>query len=123
MILLTVLFGDVPRIDAKDRVEVYNRSAGFYCVTAHFGFMEIPDVPALLDQCRVVGLQCPLMETSFFLSREQVFVARGQGLRAWRQQLFALMLRNAANATDFFRIPPNRVIELGSHVYLSQKQA
>ena len=123
VLLLTVLFEDVPRIDDKDRVEISSLPAGFYRVTAHFGFMEIPDVPALLDQCRALGLQCPLMESSFFLSREQVFIARGQGLRAWRQQLFALMFKNAANATDFFRIPPNRVIELGSHVYLDPKKS
>ena len=118
VLLLTVVFGDVPRVDDKDRVEISSLPAGFYRVTAHFGFMEIPDVPALLDQCHVLGLQCPLMETSFFLSREQVFLAR----KHWRQQLFALMFKNAANATDFFRIPPNRVIELGSQVYLDPKQ-
>ncbi|HZP92427.1 MAG TPA: potassium transporter Kup [Burkholderiales bacterium] len=116
VLLLTVTFADVPRVEESARVEVQKLPAEFYRVTARFGFMEMPDVPELLNQCRPLGLTCGMMETSFFLSREQIVTDKVKGLKGWRKKLFAVMFKNAANATDFFRIPPNRVVELGSRV-------
>ncbi|MFH0340593.1 MAG: potassium transporter Kup [Chromatiales bacterium] len=112
VILLTILVEDVPRIDRDDRYALQSLEHNFYLLTARFGFMEFPDVPKLLDECRPFGLKCEINETSFFLSRLRVIPTGKPGMALWRERLFAMMLRNAAHATDFFRIPTHRVMEL-----------
>jgi KUP system potassium uptake protein len=87
-------------------------------VNLHFGFMDTPDVPAALELCARHGLPFDLFSTSFFLSRETVVPRPRGGMARWRQNLFEAMSRNAGRAVDYFGIPSNAVIELGTRVQL-----
>ncbi|TFY96159.1 potassium transporter Kup [Ramlibacter humi] len=117
-VVLTVRFLEEPSVPAARRVEVEDLGHGFWQVTASFGFMDTPDVPAALALCEPHGLPIDLFATSFFLSRETVVPRLGSGMARWRQNLFGAMSRNAGRAVDFFRIPSNAVIELGTRVQL-----
>jgi KUP system potassium uptake protein len=86
-------------------------------VRARFGFMESPDVGLALARCGRAGLQAEPMEATYFLSRETI-VPRSDGMAAWRERLFAALARNAGSIADFFNIPSNRVVELGTRVAL-----
>jgi KUP system potassium uptake protein len=86
-------------------------------VRLRYGFMNRPDIAADLELCGARGLEFDLMETSFFLSREKIVpVKGGAGMALWRDRLFAAMARNAGSVTDYFNIPTNRVVELGTRV-------
>jgi KUP system potassium uptake protein len=85
-------------------------------VRVQYGFMEDPDVPATLLQARDKGLAIDLDDTIYFLGRETIIVTRQKGMAIWREKLFVLMARNAVRATAFFRLPPERVVELGVQV-------
>jgi KUP system potassium uptake protein len=116
IIFLTVQVDEDPRVDDADRVEVEKMPLGFWRVRARFGFFEEPDVPMVLALCEAHGLEFKEHETTFFLSRETVIPAKKPGMAVWRERLFALMARNAQSATAFFRLPANRVVELGMQV-------
>jgi KUP system potassium uptake protein len=118
VILLTVQTDEVPRVPREDKVRIEDLGKGFYRVRAFYGFLESPGVPDLIELCREQGLNLPIMSTTFFLSRETLIPSKKPGMALWREKLFALMSRNALRPTDFFRIPPNRVIELGMQVRL-----
>ena len=115
---LTILMHDVPSVPRKERIHVEPLIDGFYLIEAWYGFAESPDVMEVLKECgRSHGMRFDVMETSFFLSRENVMAAApSPKLLFWRDPLFAWMSRNATRATDFFNIPPNRVVELGTHL-------
>ena len=116
-VFLTIVTHDVPVVPAEDRVQYERLGEGFYRLEAWYGFKEQPDIDEILNSCRVrYGLGFDLMDTSFFLSRETVVPADMPGMARWRDHLFAWMSRNATRATDFFNIPSNRVVELGTHV-------
>ena len=119
-VILTVVFGEVPWVPTERRMEVVPLGHGFWRVTLHFGFMDTPDVPKALTLARVEsqGLRIPVFETSYFLSRETVVPAPGGGMANWRERLFAAMSRNASGAVEFFRLPDNEVVELGTRVQL-----
>jgi KUP system potassium uptake protein len=87
-------------------------------VRVRFGFMNRPDVMRALEVCGALGLEFDMMQTSFFLSRQQVVAAPGgiSTMARWRERMFSAMARNAGNITDYFNIPTNRVIELGTRV-------
>jgi KUP system potassium uptake protein len=118
VVLLTVLAADVPRVAAAQRVEIQRLEQDFYRVVARYGFIEDPSVPEILELCRAQGLELKMMETTFFLGRETLIPTRQPGMALWREALFAWMSRNARSATSFFRIPPNRVVELGAQIEL-----
>jgi KUP system potassium uptake protein len=117
-VFLTVVTHDVPTVPAEDRVQVERLVNGFYKVEAWYGFKQQPDIDEILNACRVrFGLDFDVMDTSFFLSRETVIPTTDTpGMAYWRDHLFAWMTRNATRATDFFNIPANRVVELGTHI-------
>ena len=116
-VFLTIVTHDVPVVPIEDRVQYERIAEGFYQVEAWYGFKEQPDIDEILNSCRLrYGLGFDLMDTSFFLSRETVIPAELPGMSIWRDHLFAWMSRNATRATDFFNIPANRVVELGTHV-------
>ena len=119
-VILTVVFGEVPWVPTERRMEVVPLGHGFWRVTLHFGFMDTPDVPKALALARVEsqGLRIPVFETSYFLSRETVVPAPGGGMANWRERLFAAMSRNASGVVEFFRLPDNEVVELGTRVQL-----
>jgi KUP system potassium uptake protein len=114
--LLSFITEDVPHVPLPDRVEVIDLGANIYRVTGHYGFMEKPEVPALLAQCRAQGLKLHLQDTTFYLGRETLLSGKKGGMMLWRKKLFALMHRNAQSATAFFEIPANRVVELGAQI-------
>lgn len=116
VILLTVLIEEVPYVEQERRVEVKDLGNSFYRVIGRYGFMEEPRVPELLDLCKAHGLKIKEMESTFYLSRETVIPSQRPGLAHWRKHLFALMARNAQPATAYFRLPPNRVVELGMQI-------
>ena len=115
-VLVTVLTAEVPYVAAEDRVDIVDLGSSFYRVFVRYGFMEQPDLPEALAACGDKGLAFDLEKTSFFLSREVVVPKLTPAMTIWRELFFILMLRNAQSATDFFRIPTNRVVELGTLV-------
>jgi KUP system potassium uptake protein len=118
VILLYVLNERVPLVAPEERIEVSDLGDGVYAVVARFGFMESPDVPRALKQCRTKGLRVKLGETSYYLGRETLLTTGTSGMSTWRKSLFAYLSRNARPATSFFGLPPNRVVELGMQVRL-----
>ena len=116
--LVTVTVESVPRVPEAQRVVVERLNHRFYSVGIHFGFMDAPDVPAALEWCTEQGLDMEPMTTSFFLGRETVMPRVGTAMPYWREALFATLYRNARTAADFFGLPPNQVVELGTRVTL-----
>ena len=116
IVLLHVVTENVPYMTSNQRIEITNLTNNFYSVVVHYGFMEQPDVPQALDICGSQQLRFDLMETSFFVGRLTIVPTVASRLSRIRSKLFEAMHRNALAATEFFRIPPNRVIELGSQI-------
>ncbi|MFL6741633.1 MAG: potassium transporter Kup [Sphingomicrobium sp.] len=116
VILLTVRIEDVPYVQGEKRIEQKDYGSGFYRVKVRYGFMEEVDVPAALAQLKGIGEKCKMMDTSFFLARQTLLASSRPGMAIWREKLFAWMLRNAESAMEFFKLPTNRVVELGSQV-------
>jgi KUP system potassium uptake protein len=116
VIIMTLMPLDEPHIDPADRVRIEQLESNFSRIIARFGFMEDPDVPEVLEACRAKGLDLDEQQITFFLSRETIIATRHPGMFMWREKLFSLMSRNAQSATAFFRLPPNRVVELGMQV-------
>ena len=114
--LLTVRIEDVPYIRTDERASVQDYGSGFYRIILRYGFMEEIDIPAALARVEGVGPTCKMMDTSFFLARQTLLPAAKPAMPLWRERLFAWMLRNAESAMEFFKLPPNRVIELGSQL-------
>jgi KUP system potassium uptake protein len=117
-VILTVKFHEVPWIPFAERVEVEPLARGFWRVTVNYGFKNTPDIPQALALCRSPGLEIDEFTTSYFLSRETVVPTRGDGMAHWRERLFAAMTRNAGSVVEFFRLPNNAVIELGTRVQI-----
>jgi KUP system potassium uptake protein len=116
VVLLTVRIEDVPYVPEEKRLETKDYGAGFFRVLLRYGFMEEINVPAALAQLKDIGPQCKMMDTSFFLARQTLLPSSRPGMAIWREKLFAWMLRNAESAMEFFKLPTNRVVELGSQV-------
>jgi KUP system potassium uptake protein len=116
VVIMKVNVEDFPRVPDATRIEVEKLGKGFHQVIVHYGFMERPDVPRALELCRQFGLSFDLMQTTFFLGRETLIPARRSELRRWQAALFIAMQATALSATRFFRIPANRVVEMGTQV-------
>ncbi len=117
-LIMNVVFHDVPWIDEHSRLNVTPLAPGFWRVQVNYGFKDSLDIPKALEQCSNYGLEINLFETSYFLSREIVIPTKNGGMAQWREALFSLMSRNAGNVADFFRLPSNCVIELGTRVQI-----
>jgi KUP system potassium uptake protein len=128
VILMSVVTEEVPEIESIERVTVEKLEHGFYRITARYGFMETPNVPEILQRARESGVKARPNDTTFYLGRERIIIANGERkpdarrapddaglprMARWRKKLFVIMSRNARSATEFFGIPPNRVVELG----------
>jgi KUP system potassium uptake protein len=119
VVFLTVEVRDVPWVAFTERVSSESLGHGCWRIRVRYGFMNRPDVMRALELCAALGLEFDMMSTSFFLSRQKIVpVHGGPGMAFWRDRLFAAMARNAGNVTDYFNIPTNRVIELGSRVQI-----
>ena len=116
IMLLTVRIEDVPYVTSGKRIMTEDYGAGFFRVVLRYGFMEVADVPNALSQLEGCGPMCKMMDTSFFLARQTLIASSRPGMAIWREKLFAWMLRNADSAMEFFKLPTNRVVELGSQV-------
>ena len=116
VVILTVLIADTPYVDSDRRCEIHDLGDGFYRAVLHYGFMQETNVPQGLKEMERCGGEFDMMHTSFFLSRQTLLASDKPGMPIWREKIFAWMLRNAATAMDFFRLPTNRVVELGSQV-------
>ena len=118
IVVLTIVIEDIPAVPKEDYIWIEDLGHGFWRIKGHYGFKETPDVPQLLEDCRRQDLHFDLMQTSFFLNRETLVVAPGKGLARWRRHLFIWMAHLATKASDYYRIPSNRVIELGTQVQI-----
>ncbi|HUX34724.1 MAG TPA: potassium transporter Kup [Gemmatimonadaceae bacterium] len=134
VVLMSILTLEVPEVDDHERITLEKFEEGFWRLTARYGFMETPDVPEVLNRARALGLRAKVLDTTFYLGRERIIVLgkgekrTGRGatpdaedgpvleMARWRKKLFVVMSRNARSATEFFNIPPNRVVELGAQV-------
>ncbi|ATE62550.1 potassium transporter Kup [Thauera sinica] len=118
VLLVKVDTADVPYVPETERVQLTELDFGFYQLRIRYGFKDEPDIPAALALCEAQGMPYRPMETSFFLGRETLVSRVGSGMARWREKLFIVMFRNGGSAADYFRIPPNRVVELGTQVEL-----
>ena len=118
VVFLTIVTRDIPYVAERDRIEIAALGCEFYRMTAKYGFKEEPDVPELLEDCGRSGFAFDMMETSFFVSRETLIATVSPGMALWREKLFVSMSKNATKASEFFHVPTNRVVELGTQVEL-----
>jgi KUP system potassium uptake protein len=117
-IILSAVFHEQAYIEEESSIEVRALAKGFWCVRINYGFMDVPDVPAALARCAGRGFAVDPMLTSYFISRETIVPTAGEGMWTWRERLFATMSRNAGSLVEFFKLPNNSVIELGSRVQI-----
>jgi len=116
-VFMTVEFRDVPWMCADERVACEPLPGNCWRIAARYGFMESPDAALALERCAPQGLQLDPMQVTYFLSREKIVPGTTPGgMARWRDRLFAAMARNASTISDFFNIPTNRVVELGTRI-------
>lgn len=118
IVFLTIVAHDSPFFDDKDRLELEDLKDGFFRIVGNYGFMEEPDIPRLMEMCAEKGLKIVSQETTYFLSKETLIPASKRRMTLGREKLFTLMSRNAVSPASFFKLPPNRVVELGMQVEL-----
>ncbi len=118
VLLLSILSAETPTVPSGERVSLEDLGQGFYRIKANYGFMETPNMPRILKQVNKKGVAIDIHTTSFFLGRETLFATGPGSMAGWRKKLFIFMARNAWNATSFFKLPPDRVVELGNQVEL-----
>ena len=117
-VILSVVFQERAYIEGDEAVVVTPLAEGFWRVCVNYGFMNVADIPHALKRCEAHGIDLEPMRTSYFVSRETVVPTRGDGMWQWRERLFAAMSRNAGSVVEFFKIPNNAVIELGTRVQI-----
>ena len=117
-VLMNVHTEDVPRLPEAERLEIHHLGHNFHTVKIRYGFLEEPDIPRALALCRVGGFRFNLMETSFFVGREKIVAKRGSTISLPFKQIFMWLSKMALDATEFFKIPVNRIVELGGQVEL-----
>ena len=118
VVLLALRTEAVAYVAEENRLHVETLAPSVYRVVARHGFAEEPEVPAVLERLRTSGFDIDIAESMFFLGRETLLATNRPGMALWRERLFALLSRNAQRATKFFRLPPERVCELGSQIEL-----
>ena len=122
VILLSIVTDDIPEVPRMERVKIEAIGQGFFRAIGHYGFMETADVKEVLQRCRDSGIAARPLDTSYYLGREQLIPRRGPwkkgglSMSIFRKKLFAVMSRNARSATEYFQLPPNRVVELGTQM-------
>ncbi|HYG89742.1 MAG TPA: potassium transporter Kup [Azospirillum sp.] len=116
VVLMTVEIEDIPYVPVAERFELTPLTAGFFRVIVHYGFMDEPDVPAALKERRIPGLPFDPMDTTYFVSRETLIPTKRTGLPRWQEKVFIALSKASASASEYFGIPPNRVVELGMQI-------
>ena len=115
---MTIETTDTPTVPNEERISMHDMGKGFLRITVRYGFMENPEVPKALQLCEKLGVSFDMMSTTFYLARETVVPAKKSNFATLRGHLFKLMAKNATSATDFFKIPANRVVELGAQLVI-----
>jgi KUP system potassium uptake protein len=119
VLILNVKIEEVPHVRSEKRLEVHDAGEGFYRVILHYGYMEEVNIPADLARIDSCGEPFSMMRTSFFLGRQKLIASKGRpGMALWREKLFAWMLKSSESAMEFFKLPTNRVVELGSQLQI-----
>ena len=119
VLLLTVITEEVPRVGAHDRLTVESFDQGFHRIYVHYGFMQTPNVPVALRLAEELGMTVDLEHTTYYLGRESIIPSdEVPGMSLWREKMFAFLSRNAMGATTFYKLPPDRVVELGIQVQI-----
>jgi KUP system potassium uptake protein len=118
MVFFTVLAERVPRVDPADRLTVEPLGRGCFRVIAHYGFLEQPNIPRAIAQCRQHGVPIDASDAVYVLSPETIIPSHRPGMLLWREKIFAFMARNAARPTGFYRLPTGRVLEVAGQVEL-----
>jgi len=118
VILLSVIFANVPEIPDSERISATLLREGFARIKARYGFMQSADVPEILARCAESGIVAEPLQTTYYLGRERLLAKGDSPMAAWRKKLFIFMSRNSRSATEFFNIPSNRVVELGALIEL-----
>jgi KUP system potassium uptake protein len=116
VVLMKVETEDFPHVPDAERIEMVHLNHNFHAITVRYGFMDQPDIPRTLAQLRLMNFRFNLLETSFFVGREKVVIGKHSPFWDWRKRLFIIMHRLMLSATEYFRIPSNRVVELGGQV-------
>jgi KUP system potassium uptake protein len=116
VILLSIISREVPEVPPAERLMVEALSHGFFRVKAFYGFMQTPNVEEIRWRCAEAGIKARRMDTTYYLGREQLIPTGSTGMARWRKRIFAIMSKNSRSATQFFGIPPNRVVELGAQI-------
>lgn len=116
VVILTVDYLEIPRIPDEERIAIQPLIGNCYQITVRYGFKDEPDLPAALEMCKQHGLEFEPLKTSYFLSREIIVPSPGGGMPQWQERIFATMARNASNAAEYFKLPANRVLELGTRI-------
>lgn len=116
-IMVTVITQDVPYVQDKDRLHIEKLDDRFYRIFMYYGFKDQPDIPVALQQAyESLGFEFDMMHMSFFISRDRLIHTVGEGMAPWREKLFISMYRNTSPVSDFYLIPTNRVVEMGSQI-------
>ena len=118
VVILSIATDAVPEVTDDQKVRLKSFGHGFWGVTAHYGFMESPKVLDVLARCKLQGMRFNEADISYYLGRETLLSTKGSGMAEWRKVIFRFLSRNARSATDFFAIPPNRVVEIGAQIEL-----
>lgn len=116
VVFLTVEYLEVPRVSDRERIAIKPLIGNCYRITVRYGYKDEPNIPLALEMCKQPGLAFEPLEASYFLSREIVVPTPGDGMTQWQERLFATMARNAGNAAEYFKLPANRVLELGTRI-------
>ncbi|MGZ8271080.1 MAG: KUP/HAK/KT family potassium transporter, partial [Methylophilus sp.] len=117
-LIITVEFKDTPTVPIEQRYDIKTLGAGFWQIKLAYGFMDAPDIPKALESCSIPDVIIDPFTISYFVSRETIISGHGGAMAKWRDDLFVLMSRNAGSVVDYFNIPSNSVIELGSRVHI-----
>jgi KUP system potassium uptake protein len=115
-VMVTIITEEFPHVPQKERLHFEELGAGFYQIILRYGFMEDPNVPAMLRRLKDFGLDLDPDKVTYILSRNTLIPSRKPEMALWREKLFFFLTRNASRPTEFFRLPPNRVVELGMQI-------
>ena len=116
VVFLSIHTEDVPYVEDHEKIKIQTIGESAFVVNGYFGFKDEPIMADIMKLCKKQGLAMEMMDTSFFLNRETVIPSKLKGMAMWREKMFAIMMRNSMRATDYFQIPPNRVVEMGTQV-------
>ena len=116
ILVLTVRSEEIPFVSGENRILLKDLGSGVYRLSCTFGFMETPDVPSILRLVTIDGKNIDPLQVSYFLGKEQLVISNTVGMPVWRKRIFAFLSKNSTDASSFFKLPPNRVVEFGSQI-------